>query len=322
MPSPPSSSTSPSAPQLASAAVARSLAICTLFIALSTWCTLYNKYIFENIFRSSNCLLFVQNLITVVVLVTGKAFGWLEFRPSFGATDWITGAMYGVNVMTGLWSLVFVNIAIFSTLKRCTVVFSWMIEYVFTRTATTSASLGPLAVMLVGTLMAGYFDLQFSGVGYLLSAISCLTQASAFELGRRMTSENKGVCSVLLINSLASVGMQLAMITFTGEIQLLFPQNLNTPLLLHFLLNALSCLAMNYSIFLNCQVNSPLAHAVTGNIKAVMTTLIGILLFTSRLEFLGWVGIMGNFVGAAWFSWLKLEANTKKVPKDESKSVV
>jgi hypothetical protein len=302
--------------------LARSIGICGLFCLLSTWCTLYNKYIFENVFPSSNCLLLVQNIFTVIALLIGRTFKVVEFTPSFTLPDIVCGVAYSVNVMTGLWALVYVNIAMFGALKRGTMMVSWLIEYFVTPSGSTMPTLPPLIVMMAGTLLAGAYDLQFSGIGYLLAAVSCIAQGMAYELGRRMTVNNKGVCSVLLVNSVSAIVLQVVLTLGDGEFHHLAPSKLNAKIIFHFILNSISCLLMNYSIFLNCQVNSPLAHAVTGNVKTYTQTFLGMIFFISKLEWFGWLGVLANFFGGAWFSWVKLQYNLKKQKEKESKEVV
>jgi hypothetical protein len=290
-----------------------SLGICGLFCAVSAFCTLYNKHIFEHVYKSSNCLLLMQNLITIAVLLLGRAMGAVRFSTRLDRSDVVCGLCYGLNTMAGLWSLVFVNIVMFGALKRCTVVTSWLIEYLFTPTATTKHSLMPILVMCVGTVLAGCFDHGFTYVGYALAVASCVAQASAFELGRRLALDaSKGIVTVLFANSVVSVCLQVGVIAATGEYTMLLPRNVGPRVPQHFLLNAVSVLLLNYLTFLNCSVNSPLVHSVAGNVKVVVTSGVGVVLFGARLGWLGWVGVAGNFVGAAWFSDMKLRAKAKE----------
>jgi hypothetical protein len=294
----------------------RSLSICGLIIFLSSWCTLYNKYIFEHVFPSSNCLLLVQNIVTVLALAALHALDFIQLEVSFDKPAVICGVVYSLNVMTGLWSLVYVNMAMFGTLKRGTAAVSWVIEYWFTPTCSTKATLPAVLCMFFGASIAGSNDLQFSLPGYLLALISCVAQAVSFELGRRLASKGKGLSNVLFVNSTCAIAVQMLPLLATGEFTLLRPSRLDTNILGHFFLNSVSCLLMNYSIFLNCQVNSPLAHAVTGNVKGYVTTFVGSLFFTSHLTFTGWAGVLLNCAGAGWFSLVKLRKDSGGSPKE------
>ncbi|CUG89150.1 transmembrane protein, putative [Bodo saltans] len=88
----------------------------------------------------------------------------------------------------------------------------------------------------------------------------------------------------------------------------LYPQRL----WMHLLLNATLISMMNYVIFLNCSVNSPLAHAVTGNVKGVITVIAGIVLFSVPMRPMAMVGIVVGFSGGAWFSLVKLQHQQAK----------
>lgn len=301
------------APPAPTTSVSYSITVCLLFAFLSTACTLHNKYVFTYVYKSSNGLLLVQNVFTVAVLFTLKQMGVLRYSVSLSHRgDWISGLLYSLNVMCGLWSLVFVNVAMFGALKRSTIVVSWTIEFFFDRKSTTVASLPPLLFMMIGTFIASEADMTFSLPGYVLALCSCVAQGGAFELGRRVAlGVNKGIWSVLFANSTVSIVLQIGMVAVTGELTG-FIQALFTPsIAVHFFVNSVACMLLNYSVFLNCTVNSPLAHTVVGNLKTVVTTLFGVLLFVTPISRVGWVGLGGNFVGGAWFSFMKLSANAK-----------
>jgi len=92
----------------------------------------------------------------------------------------------------------------------------------------------------------------------------------------------------------------------------------------HVMLNGLSAFVLNFAIFLNCNVNSPLAIGVTGNAKAVVTTLVGVGWFQRPLTFLGILGLVLNTIGAALYSLLKCSQHRKadlemvSVPQNDS----
>lgn len=313
--------------------VFRSAAVCGLFIVLSTFSTLYNKYILNDVFPGSNGLLLAQNFFSIVLLLLLRRAGIIRFNPRvFSWTDWITGVLYSVNVMTGLWSLKFVSIVMFGMLKRCTVVASFAIELFLLRRAVAAGSAPrsqlaatwrcswPLAVMVLGTLLGGANDLTFNLTGYLLAMLSCVSQAASFEAGRHAAkASDGGIAGVLFTNSVVSLLLQTAMVIVTGEIAQLFdPKYTTIKVWLHFLTNGVALLTMNFSVFLNCYVNSPLAHAVTGNLKGVATTLFGVLVFVTPMSFFGWMGVMGNFTGAAWFSLVRMKKVDRPKQQDSS----
>ena len=287
--------------------------VCGAFCVASSFCVLYNKHILSHVFANANCLLLVQNVVAVLLLGLGRRTGKLSFEVSLTTRgDWLSAGCYTVNVMAGLAALGFMSVPMFSALKRSTIAVSWVIEWLFDYKPTTMGTLPALGVMLGSTLFAAHHDLKFEWRGYALAVTSCVAQGSAFELGRRIAqSSNKGICAVLFANSVVSMLVQLAFLGVTGEWRELLPALTNPEVVVHFVGNSLAALALNYCVFLNCTVNSPLAHAVTGNMKAVFTTTIGAALFESHLALLGWLGVRGNFTGAGWFTAIKLRHQTE-----------
>lgn len=316
----------------------RPLLICLAFGALSVLATLHNKFIFSrHIVDSSNVLLLIQNLVTITALTVLRKLKILEFEVNIASVgDWLCGLAYAASVVSGLWSLVFVNVVMFGALKRWTTLVSWAIEYRFTPTETTMKCLPPLILMMIGTIGASLNDFQFSFIGYSLALLSCVAQGAAYELGRRVARRNKGVCAVLYSNSVVALIVLTVILTCTGDLWRAISSNFGTLppqtksavhrptrdgfllTCIHLCLNAATCLFMNYFIFLNCFVNSPLAHSVTGNMKVVVTTAIGGIVFGFSLNFLGAIGLFLNMISGFWFSAVKLKAKVDKNRRERS----
>lgn len=299
---------------------AKSVAICGATCVMSAVLVLHNKYFLTAVFPHENALLFVQNVFTIAFVLLGKQFGWFHVQIAFEKGALFSGLVYTTSVMTGVWSVPHLSVAMFTTLKRCTVAVSWLIELNFDRKPSTRSEFPAIATMILATFLAGHFDSQYSVLGYVLALISCVAQGSAFELGRRVAaSTNRCIFSVLLVNSCVAITIQTVALAYTQELAgLLRPWELPGVVLMNLTANAFGCIALNYLIFLNCVVNSPLVHVVAGNMKAIGVTVAGTLLTDKPLPFVGWLGILGNFTGAAWFSYLKFrEKHLKRKVKDD-----
>lgn len=332
----------------------RSIGICAAYCFLSSGCVLHNKYLLSSIFPHENSLLLAQNVFTITLLVIFSsnvvknapapiAAMHIPLTLYHNAGDWVIGLCYSLNVVTGIWCLGYLSVPMFSSIKRCNIIVVWIIEAIWSRTSSTWPTFQPLLLLLSGTLLMSYYDLQFSAIGYFFGAMSCVFQSVSFELGKRLVNHGKDLWSVLLINSIVSTVVQLVYMTFAGELPILSSianyllggdggastSALGVPVFLsvlrkgsptevaatltadrlwaHLLLNAFLIAMMNYVIFLNCSVNSPLAHAVTGNVKGIMTVISGVILFAVPMKSMAAVGIMVGFVGGCWFSWVKLQ---------------
>merc|ERR1712039_750375 len=75
---------------------------------------------------------------------------------------------------------------------------------------------------------------------------------------------------------------------------------------------------LNYTTFWCTAANSPLATAVAGNAKGVLSTLVGMLTFGGRLNAVGWMGMIGSTVGG--FIYSAAQALRKRAPAVKSAS--
>lgn len=70
---------------------------------------------------------------------------------------------------------------------------------------------------------------------------------------------------------------------------------------------------LNWLIFLCSTINSPLTTSITGQIKNIVTTLLGFCLFGGIA--IGWEGIIGLILSTAaslWYAYLKYEQTASK----------
>ena len=309
--------------------------ICAWFCGLSLVLTLHNKYVLDDVFRSSNGLLVAQCVFTIAVLLAGRHFRWIcdfAVNPAHATgQEWFCAVCAAINVVAGLGALSYVSVVVHGVLKRLTCVASWLIELFFERKDSTWNVVPALAVLIGGSVLAGANDLAFSWAGYTLAVVSCFAQGGMFELGRRLVigrdeanrnasaaNQTSGYAAVLYLNSIATLAVAAAMFVVvpsaaTGKAPgtefRLMPQGA-TVACAHLFVNGVLALLMNHAIFLNCAVNSALAHAVTGNVKAALQTLFGAVMFATELTTLGWGGVFCNIAGAGLFSWIRSKKST------------
>lgn len=336
------------------------ISICFLYSVLSTGCILHNKYILSSVAPHEDIMLVAQNVFTILFIVL---FGTYhdgsappkEFdirralKPRYAiyhsAGDLVVGLTYSLSVVTGLWCLFHSTVPTFSAIKKSGMLISWVIEATTKPTNTTWTCLPSLFVVMFGTLLQTWFDLDFSALGILFGVLSCVFQSLSFEIGKKMVTHGKDLWSVLLINSAVSLVVQLVYMCTYGEVHIigdfvhalmgdtealaivtnrkgamahmtigdsLTARATALQLGMHVLGNCCLVMLMNFSIFMNCTVSSPLAHVVTGNVKSIVTTIAGILMFSLHLHNLGYVGITVGFLGGVWFSVVKYREEMRK----------
>lgn len=297
----------------------RSVALTLANAFMSIWCVLYNKYIVDpregNIFPLPNCLAICQSIFTVCCLLCAR-FAGLTNDPRIGfslppgaRTLGLIAIFYVFNVMFGLMSLEFLTVPMYSVLKRGTIPATFIGEYLFLSSSGVTRTLPSICVMLFGSLIAGYYDLHFSFLGYLFGILSCVSQAAAFIFSKRFASTSGDAeWGIVYFNSVVSIFAMIPFVFIYGEFDRLVELINTTPsdtrpfslwfVFTHVAMNGLSVLLLNYFIFANCNNNSPLTVGITGQLKAILQIFFGILMFGKTPGMRSGFGVVLNTVGS------------------------
>jgi hypothetical protein len=176
--------------------------------------------------------------------------------------------------------------------------------------------------MILGSLIGGWGDLQFSAVGYFfvllnnaVTALYLVGIKKAF-LETRLEGDTFGV---MYYNALCSIPALFIFSILNGELFHVhqFPHLHSLGFQLSFLISALISFGLNYSIFWCTKVNSALTTSVTGQVKNVLSSFVSIIAFgvhaTNALMVGLSVGLLGSFLYAyAIYS----DSSNKKGNKD------
>ncbi|CAA3019922.1 UDP-sugar transporter sqv-7 [Olea europaea subsp. europaea] len=84
---------------------------------------------------------------------------------------------YLLYMMVTMESVRGVNVPMYTTLRRTTVVFTMIVEYVLVRQKYTRPILGSVALIVLGAFIAGARDLSFDSYGYLVVFLSNISTA-------------------------------------------------------------------------------------------------------------------------------------------------
>ena len=302
----------------------QSMALVMVFVATAAWCTVSNKAILQRVLLDSNFLFLSQGVGTVTMLYLAKLLGWVSpsvTAISLGRRDQIIIAVaYAANVAFGLCSLNYVSIPMFGALKRLTILACWVGEYFLEYSAATKMVIPALLLMTGGTVVAGWNDLEFHFFGYVFGLLSCCGQGLAFVLSKTMVATDKkaknsldSVLSVVFLNSVVATLLMLVVLTVTTgwKTERIWRSgddaSSSGAAVAELAVNAFSVLFLNVVIFLDCTLNTPLTHAVAGNLKAAVTSVAGLLIFATELTGLGAGGLVLNLAGGAWYSWVRVQ---------------
>ncbi|KAG6423427.1 hypothetical protein SASPL_113823 [Salvia splendens] len=214
-----------------------------------------------------------------------------------------------------------VNVPMYTTLRRTTVVFTMIVEYLLVRQKYTRPILGSVTLIVLGAFIAGSRDLSFDSYSYLVVFLSNFTTAIYLAtIARIGKSSGLNSFGLMWCNGILCAPVLLLWTLFRGDLEMTisFPYLLSPGFLVKHVIDALviravllfSCILaffLNYSIFLNTTLNSALTQTICGNLKDLFTITLGWAIFGGLpFDLLNVIGQLLGFIGSGLYAYYKL----------------
>jgi hypothetical protein len=136
--------------------------------------TLFNKAVLSSYsYDAPMTLTLLQGVVTVVCLEFMKWRGWVEYPDFSWRMAWRVAPLSFVfiaYVVVSLISLGKVNVPMFTALRRVTIVFVMVEEYFLLGITPSRSVVNTVVVMCLGAALAGWNDLTFDLVRWLMWA--------------------------------------------------------------------------------------------------------------------------------------------------------
>lgn len=310
--------------------LAYSIGLCLLYGCTSISITFFNKAVFSVYAFNFPCLVtLLQILVCLTYLLTASAASRITLPPltlSLARTVYPLTFCWWTYVVSGLIALRYLNVPMFSTLRKATALLVLVGERVFLGRQAPAPIWAAISVMCSGGLIAGATDLTFSLPGYVFVSICCVATALYLVLIVRVGASTKlDTFGLLYYNNVLSLPLMAAYILcFTSELQdvVSFPR-LHEPRFWAFLLfSASQATVLNLAIFFCTKVNSPLATTVTGQAKDLITVSVGLFIFGDvKISGPNLVGLFLALFGSMLFSFIKYRTSVvqKKLAAREAR---
>ena len=232
------------------------------------------------------------------------------------------GLLFVTNIAVGFAGLKRVNIPMFLTVRRTTTVFTLIAEYYMLQKIASNKVQFGIALTVLGALVAGYDSLNSDWIGYAWTLGNNAATAASWSATKRFSDDNKiRGFGLTMYNALVALPLCIILAISSGEITYLmnYPHLGETKFLLALLACSTLGVTMNYVVFLCTTSTSPLATAVTGNIKDIGATLLGAYIFGDFIpNFSRVLGILISFLGSGIFSVAKLQEASMEKPKEDT----
>eukprot|EP01114_Cavostelium_apophysatum_P021130 TRINITY_DN7281_c0_g1_i1.p1 TRINITY_DN7281_c0_g1~~TRINITY_DN7281_c0_g1_i1.p1 ORF type:complete len:350 (-),score=47.49 TRINITY_DN7281_c0_g1_i1:32-1081(-) len=286
---------------------------------ISITITFFNKAVFVYGFNASNFLSLGQIIFSIFFLLVMKRMKILDFEDfniGTARTLFSLSISFIAMLVSGLAALRYVNVPMFSALRRLTSFIVILIQYFVMKKTVSSGELLSVIFMVGGAIVASWGDLTFDIYGYALTTFNCIVTAFYLVLIAKKSNETGiGSFGLMYYNNIMSLPV-VAIITLTLEWNELrtFDNWSSLGFQFCFLMSSVQAFLLNYSMFLCSTVNSPLTTSIAGQVKSIVQTVFGLFAFggIEVTPFLG-AGLSVSTLGGIWYGVVKyLEQVSKK----------
>ncbi|KAI8570701.1 hypothetical protein RHMOL_Rhmol01G0056900 [Rhododendron molle] len=235
---------------------------------------------------------------------------------------------YLLYMVVSMESVRGISVPMYTTLRRTTVAFTMIMEYIFVgqkhslsvvcrlllktygSSVTNPEGLISVAIIILGALVAGARDLSYDSYSYAVVFISNIcTAVYLASVARVGKSSGLNSFGLMWCNGLLCGPILLCWTFIRGDLELTmnFPYLLFPGFQVVMLLSCILAFLLNYSVFLNTTLNSALTQTICGNLKDLFTIGIGWLLFGGLpFDLLNVVGQSLGFLGSCLYAYCKL----------------
>jgi len=286
-----------------------------LFYGLSSIIiTIVNKIIL-NVwgFPSVSTLVLAQFIFSILSLRILKVLGIIDF-PFFSIRMvFPLPILYVGNALSGLSGTKSLSIPMFTVLRRTNMIFTMGLEICLLRVQYSFKLKLSVVTILFGSILAAISDTQIDYYGYIATLLNNLFTSFNGVVAKSKLDDKQidSVWGLMYMNSLLGTPLLFLIL------MLIYPETVmdayhfehwNDPLfVLLFLISSSMGTILQYSILYCTKVNSALTVVVTGVLKNVLTSYIG--MFDSRLgytfDLMNFIGINLSMFGGIWYAFLQ-----------------
>ncbi|DBA68247.1 hypothetical protein WJX79_002261 [Trebouxia sp. C0005] len=211
-----------------------------------------------------------------------------------------------LNVVFGLVGTADLNVPMFIALRRFTLVCTIVLERSLMHKQHDRATIGAVALMIGGAVVAAATDLTFSLYGYVAVVINnFLTALYLIMVKNSPATSGLTTTGLLGYNAALSLPLLTAALALSNEPRQisLYPGFRWRGYQVSMVLSCILGLTVSHSTFVCTRINDPIMTSTAGNLKNVIMTVVGAFAF-GDFRFSVWnsVGLGMSMVGAIWYA--------------------
>ncbi|XP_064605902.1 solute carrier family 35 member D2-like protein [Liolophura sinensis] len=262
-----------------------------------------------------------QMVVAIVALFSAKQLNLVSF-PDFSLEVtkkiWPLPLFYLGNLVCGLGGTQKLNLPMFTVLRRFSILFTMILEYIVLRVSATFSVQLSVSLMIIGAIVASSADLAFDTMGYVLITVNNVcTAGNGVYTKKKLDAQFLGRYGLIFYNSFFMLIPTIALAVIGQEFQkaAAFKQWNNPVFLIYFLASCFMGFILNYATVLCTAYNSALTTTVVGVFKNLLITYLG--MFIGNDYVFSWVNFVGlniSVIGSLIYSVITFRAKQSKSP--------
>jgi len=225
---------------------------------------------------------------------------------------------YLANMLTGLGSTALLSLPMFTVLRRFSILFTMILEFIVLQVRPNRLVIWSVVIMIAGALVAAGNDLAFELKAYTFILLNDLFTALYGVYTKKRLNSDLGKYGLLFYNSVFSLPIALTLAHYNDEIDVTFayPGWSSSFFCFKFTLSCVFGFVLMYSLLLCTHYNSSLTTTVTGCMKNICITYVGMVLPGSDyvFSFINFTGINISVAGSLIYSYVVFKT-IKQTPK-------
>ncbi|KAG6407994.1 hypothetical protein SASPL_130996 [Salvia splendens] len=278
----------------------------TSYMACAVLLVMFNKAALSSYrFPCANVITLCQMISSCFLLYVLRRLKLISFSSNESGA---LGDSFG-TLLASMEAVRGVNVPMYTTLRRTTVFFTMVIEFIFAGQRYSRPVLGSVVIVLLGAFVAGAHDMSFDSYGYLVVVLANISTAVYLTTISRI-GKTTGLNSFGLMwcNGVLCGPVLLVWIFIQGDIKttMNFQYLLSPGFLVVLFFSCILAFILNYTVFLNTTLNSALTQTICGNLKDFFTIALGWAIFGGlALDLLNVTGQLICFAGSGIYAYYK-----------------
>lgn len=156
-------------------------------------------------FQYSIALTLYQNIFALFLLFSAGQMGYVNLEWKWEiAKRWIpVNVVFLSMLVTGQISLFYLSVAMVTVFKNLATIGTTIGDFVFQGNPITPLIAASLITMLLGSIAAGFFDLEFSLQGYIWMGLNCVSTSSYVLLSKAVLKDTSATDGSLYNNTIS-----------------------------------------------------------------------------------------------------------------------